>query len=1440
MSVSSKLNVPPGCVGIRIYTNMLDKQTVTLAVRKYVGTDPNDYSLDGYRLTHVNSSIVPFYGMEEGKPGKFYGIEVQEGDMLQFTKSHEGIEVLVAAAIIAAVSALAAAGAIGVTSAIIVGVLAIGSAVASHYLQNQADPGNIPETPKESPHYSWQSPSNRSVLGGPFPILMGECEIFPNLVARRERTNDEGDSVLDLLYLLSEGPIESIGDKTEDFNNVALAQLPATLKINGVDASTYPEVRAWGRLGESTQTAIPGFSDDVNEYLVEIELEQDEVEVYTTEDPCEGFVIVLQWTKGLFQVSATGDTEGLKVDWQYRYKKDSDVEFSAWIDVSTKGKNTSAYKTFHPVEELEYSVYNIEVRRVSKNWTTLSKNSTQVWYAVQEITPLGLTYPGCAILALRAIATRALNGQDPQVSIVCKGVKVDNGTTYTNNGSRLLKAVFTEPHWGGGAFLYNTEVDEDSVEDAADYCDELIPKDSKRKQRNIVRSDLPMIGVLNPSAEGTVVDSTHTYYTLPAMPATGTKYCISSGSGLYPNHIATFNGSTWDFTAPVKDMWITDSDLGVTRAYDGSAWVTTVVATGSQSRYVISASSTYNAKKYLVDVAPGEWDFFDPEEDWIVYDESADDWLHFTSGSWATGYSTDNLMKRWEFNAYIDFQTNLWDMALRIAKACRLSILRTGDVIKIVPFRPVDLPTQIFGEGDIKEGTFNVGYPNPNGKANSITVEYRDEDDGYALRSLTVESSLTADRGVGRVTQSYSPVGITNRRRAINFARHELQSRQLSNRVISFETNAMALVSEPSDVIGVSAKLPQWGYSGYLTDTSTENVLILDQVVPFDRAKEYVLALVYSDGTILNFIRVENPGGQSSIVRPTQPEKITYSVDHTVAYMIGELRKSYKPMQLSRVDVRSADSVMLEGPEYYPELVDDDYDNMPLNTRISDLTPPSTNPTNPSSLTVREVWDAATNTSYIEASWPEANGTQFYKLWYRKTYLDDDVYYLVASTTENSVKFKAPAGNPNGPLYTFAVASVSWTGTHTNPDSSTKKNLHVFNFWIPPASPIRFEPFGDYAARHTSESAEVPYPIGRQLKRDRLNAKVYCPVLTGDTLQFRLGKYWHCGLVLLNYDPEQAGQFYVSSAANTFYLDNYEGLVPYQGLNNTIPYLMGQHLKVTVRSKNTRGILSTDGKLLGFWGDVFDGIADPDQLPLGPKEFSPYIFPGEYDGSIAWFPYGESGAPFEGISPPGENVVFHPSGLPAEVKFAQPTTNIGAGTLSNLTYSSVKGYAELTNKVGRVAGSYTSGTIDLGSSATSDTPWYVYIFPEVRQVWNVEDESQYWDNYVTMDGPLNVEPCWWQVEYRYSDDGMSWSDWVDYIKDNRTGIEKISGEFGNQYYGHRLGNTSRYLQVRVTLQKPAQNMGVYSLDGSILYPVLDDGTEPFEPVLENIQIHGWR
>jgi predicted phage tail protein len=246
------------------------------------------------------------------------------------------------------------------------------------------------------------------------------------------------------------------------------------------------------RVGTQNQDPMPGFDDVKTEQTVGTKLTSATGAISrTTFSELLDKVRIRIGIGALFQIDKdSGDVKGDSVKFNIKIRP---VGGSNFID-DTK---TIQGKSRGPVDfEYEYKLqgkgpWSITVERITQDPTSTGVTNDLYWKAIVGIYSKSFRYPNTALIGLKVGAENFTSV--PQIGADMLGVKIKvptnynpitrtysgiwNGsfqTVYSNNPAWIFYDLLTNPRYGAGQFIEESQVDRYSLYSIAQYCDELV------------------------------------------------------------------------------------------------------------------------------------------------------------------------------------------------------------------------------------------------------------------------------------------------------------------------------------------------------------------------------------------------------------------------------------------------------------------------------------------------------------------------------------------------------------------------------------------------------------------------------------------------------------------------------------------------------------------------------------------------------------------------------------------------------------------------------------------------------------------------------------------------------------------------------------------------------------------------------------------------------
>jgi predicted phage tail protein len=295
-----------------------------------------------------------------------------------------------------------------------------------------------------SPTYSWTAAPNVYQEGSRWPVLYGTRRITPPVLERHisqygtEADDYEIKQYLHMLLAVADHAVDSITD----------------VRINGSPIENFPGASYQTRLGTLDQALISGdFYWIRSQTSIGSKIPLDgEYTRTTTGDAVTALELGLIIPNGLYFVQEDGSMGWARYRWQTWYRLNGAAEWTYWNTITLQKRTRSAVRAYAIKTDLPPGRYDIKVTaydyRVAStstpyydvegwkkqepsgfevqtvNQDRYSDNGSYVEY-VGEIIQEAYTYPGAALLAIKAPATGELSGGPPVVTCLATRSTID-------------------------------------------------------------------------------------------------------------------------------------------------------------------------------------------------------------------------------------------------------------------------------------------------------------------------------------------------------------------------------------------------------------------------------------------------------------------------------------------------------------------------------------------------------------------------------------------------------------------------------------------------------------------------------------------------------------------------------------------------------------------------------------------------------------------------------------------------------------------------------------------------------------------------------------------------------------------------------------------------------------------------------------------------------
>lgn len=280
-----------------------------------------------------------------------------------------------------------------------------------------------------------------------------------------------------------------------------------------------------------------------------------------------------------------------------------------------------------------------------------------------------------------------------------------------------------------------------------------------------------------------------------------------------------------------------------------------------------------------------------------------------------------NLIYRHTFNGVFDQTANVWDAVNKVCAMSRAVLLRTGVKYTVALDKPGQV-VQMFNVGNIIESSFKQSWLSLSDRANSIDVQYLDQDDRWKRRTLSVEDKANVESGAEIFKSSQLDLfGVTQKSEAWREAKYRLLAAKLMRLVISFDADVDSIACQVGDLIRVQHDVPQWGTGGRIVRTVDGNKVQIDQPFAFNPSKNYEM-IIRNNGTdeVKTFI-ITNPEETTDIIQ--LEDALGWVPEPYSIYIVGEEEqaKTFRVIQISKSsDLTRQISAMEYNEDIYTDL----------------------------------------------------------------------------------------------------------------------------------------------------------------------------------------------------------------------------------------------------------------------------------------------------------------------------------------------------------------------------------------------------------------------------------------------------------------------------------------------------------------------------------------
>lgn len=410
--------------------------------------------------------------------------------------------------------------------------------------------------------------------------------------------------------------------------------------------------------------------------------------------------------------------------------------------------------------------------------------------------------------------------------------------------------------------------------------------------------------------------------------------------------------------------------------------------------------------------------------------------------------------KRFRLDVVLDSSTSAVDAITQLLATCNGFLFYNTGTIKVKIDKP-DTPVQVFGMGNIIEGSFSQSWKTTKEVPNAIEAIFNDADNNYQQETIEYVDATAIASGDPIRKQSLR-VFCTRTSQAIRLARYALKLAKYCDRVVKFKAGIDAIACESGDIISVSHDVPQWGFSGRLQAGTTDLSMALDRLVTMEADVAYVMQIRHDDDTIETKSVSAIVGSYSTLTLATS---LIATPSAGAVYSFGVENIQTKPFRIISMSRAKDQTVDIIGIEYNANVYDDTAPDLPENnySALNYGVPPVRNLSLGEHLILKA---DGTLESAIDVYFDRPDDADYYINQYKSAviYFSDNAgtsWQRIGQTAGTS--FTIQGGITEGSTYKVAVSSVSVKGEEMQFASAPTDSITIAGKTAPPSNVANFE-----------------------------------------------------------------------------------------------------------------------------------------------------------------------------------------------------------------------------------------------------------------------------------------------------------------------------------------------------------------------------------------------
>ena len=640
-------------------------------------------------------------------------------------------------------------------------VMFLGSSLMGRFMGQKSDVGAYENDDKAT--YSWGEVRTMEGQNNPISLTYGRVKSGGQTIGKYVKI-DDNEEYLNWLVAAGEGPLT--------FTDI---------KLNDNDYSNFDDVSVTTRSGTNDQEVISEFNDTYATKNLNYKLDYSWTVDSAQGGDTRGLIFTIEFPGGLYHVTDSGALENAWVTLDIEYKK-------------AGGSWTNLFKEVSAVSSSQFST-------VASTGISLKKNVGSGTYA--------FTFSGIESYS---------GGDDDYYYFDGVSVKIGNDT-----GNISLKDFNNKKTVTIGSFSVNTSKWSDTIRNRlkdGNSCTGTITVTTgagvgtiSAKSRSALRKQFRINNL--PAGEYSVRAKVRSrQYSETSTQASSTCYLTAVTSIIYDNFTypcTALIGITAKATdqlsgAPAltflkrrQYVWVWNGSSYVQKPANNPAWACYDLL--HQARKLRNINTNTDVME--------------------VRGVPASRMRYADFAAWAAWCNTMKLYVNIEINT----TGEVLDVAnQRIAPIGRGMVVRFGTRYGCI-YDHAQEPVQMFGMGNIVEGSFTEEFLKVSDRANCVEVTYTNAAADYQRDVITIYGDTYNTDGYAKTAQ-LTMDGITNYEQAFREGKYQLACNKYQLRTVSFEADIDAIACTVGDVVLVSHDVPKWAYSGRIEKVEDNNITL--------------------------------------------------------------------------------------------------------------------------------------------------------------------------------------------------------------------------------------------------------------------------------------------------------------------------------------------------------------------------------------------------------------------------------------------------------------------------------------------------------------------------------------------------------------------------------------------------------------------------------------